>query len=72
VVDTAIAPLSAEERAELAARSSQILFYQRTLALLTSERNLFTRDLLVSKGLDPAKQYSIDAESGELTEVPDG
>lgn len=64
--------MNAEERAELGARSSQISFYQRTAALLVSERNLFLRDLLIAKGLDPEKTYSVGPE-GELTEVePDG
>lgn len=67
-----MAELTAEERAELGARSSQIAFYQRTVALLTSERNLFLHALLTSKGLDPAKTYNIDPESGELSEAPDG
>ena len=67
-----MAELTPEERAELSARSTQIAFYQRTLALLTSERNLFLRDLLIAKGLDPDRTYNVGPE-GELTEVePDG
>lgn len=68
-----MAELTEGERAELGARSSQIAFYQRTLSLLTSERNLFLRDLLISKGLDPATTYTIDPKTGELSEAtPDG
>lgn len=65
--------LSAEERAELAARAALITTYQRTATLLESERRLFLNHLLVSKGLDPTKEYIADPETGELTEqAPDG
>lgn len=67
-----MAELTEEERAELNARSSQIAFYQRTAALLISERNLFLRGLLISKDLDPSQQYTIDPQTGELNEAPDG
>lgn len=67
--------LTEEERVEIQAREQLIGTHQRTAQLLQSELRLFLNHLLSSKGLDPAKQYTI-AEDGALTEVeseePDG
>ena len=59
--------LTEEERAELAVRSSQISFYQRTADLLMSERNLFLNHILTARGLDPTSEFQIDLKTGEIT-----
>jgi hypothetical protein len=64
--------LTDEESAELATRTDTIRFYQRTVELLISERNLFVRHMIESKGLDPNKAYTIDSQTRALTEAPDG
>ena len=64
-----MATMDPEERAELDARSSLIAMHQRTATLLESERRLFVRHLLTSKGLDPEKQYQLDPKTGEITEI---
>ena len=63
-----MAELTNEERAELKARSSLITMYRQTAALLESEQRSYLRHLLVSKGLDPAKRFAVNPETGELTE----
>lgn len=63
--------LTNEERAELTARSSIIDIHRRTTLLLESERNLYMNQLLISKGLDPAKEYRVGPD-GSLTEAPNG
>lgn len=60
--------VSSEERAELDTRRQLVAHHTRTAQLLQSELNLFLSHLLTSKGLDPAKQYTI-AEDGALTEI---
>lgn len=62
------ASFSAEERAEIAIRQNLISTHQRTADLLSSELRLFTRYLLAEKGLDPDLLYTMDPETGELTE----
>jgi hypothetical protein len=66
--EVSMAAISKEERFELESRASLIGMYQRTVALLESERRLFLSHLLTEKGLDPAKEYTLNPETGELTE----
>ncbi len=63
-----VAEVTSDERSELDARRQLVAHHTRTAQLLQSELNLFLGHLLTSKGLDPAKQYSI-ADDGALTEV---
>ncbi len=63
-----MAEVTSDERSELDARRQLVAHHTRTAQLLQSELNLFLGHLLTSKGLDPAKQYTI-AEDGALTEV---
>lgn len=61
--------ITEEELRELANRNDLIALHTRTASLLESEKNLFVRHLIESKGLDPDKKYSIDPETRELSEV---
>jgi hypothetical protein len=60
--------ITSEEKSELARRMSIIGFYEQTLALLNSEKNLFLHHLFVEKGLDPTKNYRIDEEDNLIEE----
>ena len=48
----------------MSARLSQIAFYERTVAILKSERNLYVRHLLQTRGL--TGNYALDMETGTL------
>lgn len=63
-----MASLTPEERNEVAVRQNLISIHRRTADLLESELRLFFNHLLISKGLNPEKRYTLDSESGELTE----
>lgn len=58
-----------QERAELAARSSLISQYQRTVTLLEGERNMYVRVLLAEKGLEPDGKYQLDHTTGAITKI---
>lgn len=67
-----MATVTKEEQAEIKNRQALIEIHQRTATLLESELRLFFNHLLTEKGLDPNKRYTMDAESGELTEMTEG